>query len=155
MAAVGKDVRVDHHATFDILVPGIIDGVEATGRFTITAWLVDKLAPKILLGTDLLDQNGVIISYPHRALTFQSCRDLRCGFELVNKANPVNRRLVAEQETRRNPEDHHTSAHSGASPVQVQETPESRHGERQSGLHVPRRSGRRKCLTLWRQVSSR
>jgi hypothetical protein len=86
---------LNKEATFDILIPGNVDGVEVLGKFRIVALITPGLKPNMLLGTDFLKANGITIDYPRQLITIEACLGLTLPFETVVKCKSVVRRVIA------------------------------------------------------------
>lgn len=77
VSGVGSRMRLKEWATFDIYLPGIEDDQPTLVKFQHSAWVVDSLAPNLLLGTDFLDPYEAIIDYGRQKATLQTS-----GFEI-------------------------------------------------------------------------
>jgi hypothetical protein len=92
-------IRFNKEVIFDILILGNIDGVDILGKFRIVVLIIAGLKPNILLGTDFLKVNGVIINYPYYLITIESCLGLTLLFEIVVRCKIVVRRVVIARKT--------------------------------------------------------
>ncbi|KAK0734344.1 hypothetical protein B0T26DRAFT_670653 [Lasiosphaeria miniovina] len=93
--AGGGQITVNKMVKIDFYLPGLVKGVEGTGKFPVEALLTTNLKPNMLLGTSFLARNGAKLDYSTKTTSFASYQDLVMPFEAVRKSPKINRRIIS------------------------------------------------------------
>ncbi len=93
--SVGSKMRLDEKATFDILIPSLVKGMEVISSFKVEVLLTPNLKPNILLSTMFLKANGLNIDYPSQTISSNVYLGLTFPFQAVTRRKPITRRVVA------------------------------------------------------------
>ena len=56
--------------------------------------IVNDLPCKLLIGTDVLEPERVVIDLPNRKMTIRSCGDIQCPLKITPRGKPVEHRMV-------------------------------------------------------------
>jgi hypothetical protein len=92
---ITNEVTLHKRAIFLIYVHGKVDGKERLGRITVTAWVMDRLKPGLLLGNEFLYQTSFIVSFQTSTLTIGACGSLIADVTVLHQTPRVIRKIVA------------------------------------------------------------
>ena len=89
-----KIVQTDEYAMITIYVTGIISGVTRTASLTMEVHLVDDLKANILIGTDTMVPQGMIVDLEERTCKFGKCQGLIVPVDVVARTQPHSKRTI-------------------------------------------------------------
>ena len=90
-----RATKLTDWATFSYYMEGYDgDGKPTLMKITKSGWVVDDLAPKILLGNDFLSPYGANIDYGEKIVKFTAL-DFTAPFEILTRSLPCNRNVTS------------------------------------------------------------
>jgi len=94
---VGGKVKLTEWATFDLFIPGTIEGVSTIGQVTVSAWVSDNLDPHLLLGNEFLHPHGAAIDYAAKTVTLQECNLIVIPVTFHHRGKRTIRKVTSKQ----------------------------------------------------------
>jgi hypothetical protein len=88
----GKLLSLNEWATFSFYLPGTHKGQKAQFKFTRSAWVVEDLAPNLLLGNDFMDPYRAVFDYGEKVITLRAI-DLTMPFSVQAHSAPCVRKV--------------------------------------------------------------
>ena len=89
-----KIIRTNEYATVSIYVRGTLDGLARTACFTMEVHIVDDLKANILIGTDTMTPEGMLVDLNTKVLTLAKCQGLQAPLDVVARSNPHSKRTI-------------------------------------------------------------
>jgi hypothetical protein len=83
----GDEMMLHGLATFNMYVPGVIDGKEVLAEVQVKAWLIENFKPLLLFGNSFLYPNQAVIDFRNLIITLGSCENLVARIRIRTKVN--------------------------------------------------------------------
>lgn len=100
LKGVGGNRTCEQEVEFDFYVAGKVDRTDVNGHFHVRADVLPQLGPKMLIGTDFMDEHGVEVSIRRREVTFASVFDMKVPIELERSPRrSITRKVTASHRT--------------------------------------------------------
>lgn len=88
------------YATFDLYIPGTVNGQPAIAQITRGARIVEGLRANMLIGMDILGPEDISMIIPKRELHIGSCNNLITSISITPKSARVQRVVCAKKEVK-------------------------------------------------------
>ena len=89
-----KIVQTDEYIIITIYIIGTISDVTRTAFLTMKVHLVNNLKVNILIGTDIMIPQGMIINLEERTCRFEKYQDLIVPIDVVTRTQPHSKRTI-------------------------------------------------------------